>query len=162
LKSHPTFVMRGVGFALAIGAAFVTTRALESKAAGQGQDAKAAQTLNTVCSRCHPIERVTAMRRTRSQWEEVITTMITSRGAQVTDDDFTIILDYLVKEFGRVDINRAAAEDIVEVLGVTDKVAGAIVGYRKEHGRFEDFDALAKVPGVDRDELEKKRDAIAF
>jgi competence ComEA-like helix-hairpin-helix protein len=149
---------------LLIGAALAPTTALESKTTrgNQGGDTKAAQTFTTVCSRCHPIERVTAMRRTRSQWEEVITTMITSRGAQVTDDDFSTILDYLVKEFGRVDINRAAAEDIVEVLGVTEKVAGAIVGYRKEHGRFEDFDALAKVPGVDRDELEKKRDAITF
>jgi competence ComEA-like helix-hairpin-helix protein len=134
----------------------------ETRSRNQDADSKAAQVFTTVCSRCHPIERVTVMRRTRAQWEEVITTMITSRGAQVSDDDFTTILDYLVKEFGRVDINRAPAEDIVEVLGVTDKIAGAIVAYRKEHGRFEDFDALAKVPGVDREELEKKREAISF
>ena len=37
-----------------------------------------------------------------------------------------------------------------------------IVSYRKEHGAFADFDALAGVPGVDRDALEKKRDALVF
>jgi competence ComEA-like helix-hairpin-helix protein len=102
------------------------------------------------------------MRRSRPQWEETITSMITARGAQVSDEDFTMILDYLVKEYGRVDVNRGQAEDLIEVLGLGEKAAAAIVAYRKEHGRFEDFEALAKVPGVDRELLEKKRDAITF
>ena len=129
---------------------------------GQAADEKSKQVFTTNCARCHPIDRVTAMRRTRSQWEEAITTMITARGAQVSDEDFDTILDYLVKEYGRVDINRAPADDLVEVLDIPETLAAAIVAYRKEHGRFEDFDALAKVPGVDREQLEKKRDAISF
>jgi len=128
----------------------------------QDQDAKSIQVLTNNCARCHPIDRVTSMRRSRSQWEETITTMITARGAQVSDDDFTTILDYLVKEYGRVDANRGQAEDFIEVLGIGEKAAAAIVAYRKEHGRFEDFEALAKVPGVEREQLEKKRDAITF
>ena len=128
----------------------------------QEQDAKSIQVLTNNCARCHPIDRVTAMRRSRAQWEETITTMITARGAQVSDDDFTTILDYLVKEYGRVDVNRGQADDLIEVLGIDEKSAAAIVSYRKEHGKFEDFDALAKVPGIDRDQLEKKRDAITF
>jgi DNA uptake protein ComE-like DNA-binding protein len=36
------------------------------------------------------------------------------------------------------------------------------VKYRKEHGRFEDFEALGKVPGVDSKKLEKSREAIGF
>jgi competence ComEA-like helix-hairpin-helix protein len=67
-----------------------------------------------------------------------------------------------VKEYGRVDVNRASPEDLVEVLNIPEKLAAAIVAYRKEHGRFEDFDALAKVPGIDREQLETKRDAITF
>jgi competence protein ComEA len=130
--------------------------------AGQAADEKSKQVFTTNCARCHPVDRVTAIRRTRSQWEEAITTMITARGAQVSDEDFDTILDYLVKEYGRVDINRAPAEDLVEVLDIPEALAAAIVAYRKEHGRFEDFDALAKVPGIDREQLEKKRDAISF
>jgi competence ComEA-like helix-hairpin-helix protein len=45
---------------------------------------------------------------------------------------------------------------------MTDELAGAIVAYRKQHGPFEDFEALLKVPGLNRDALEKKRDAITF
>ena len=126
------------------------------------QDGKAEQVFVTVCGRCHPVERITAVRRTRSQWEEAITTMITARGAAVTDEEFDTILTYLTKEYGRVDVNRAAADSIAEVLAITDELAGAIVAYRKQHGPFEDFEALLKVPGLNRDALEKKRDAITF
>ena len=131
-------------------------------AAGRRQDAKGQQVFTTVCSRCHPVERITALRRTRSQWEETITNMITARGAQVPDEDFDTILTYLTREYGRVDINRGQSDDIVEVLGLGTEMADAIVAYRKEHGPFADFEALLKVPRIDRDALEKKRDAISF
>jgi competence ComEA-like helix-hairpin-helix protein len=127
----------------------------------QSDDA-GSQTFTTVCGRCHPIERVTVNRRSRSQWEETITTMITARGAQISDEDFDTVLTYLTRVYGRVDINRAAADDITEVLAIPESMAGAIVAYRSEHGRFEDFEALAKVPGIDRAALEKRREAIAF
>lgn len=127
-----------------------------------GQDDKSQQIFGTVCGKCHPIERVTAMRRTRSQWEETIDAMITTRGAQITDEEYETILPYLTREFGRVDINRAIADEIVEVLGISEELAAAIVAHRKQHGPFENFEALTKVPGIDREALEKKRDAITF
>jgi competence ComEA-like helix-hairpin-helix protein len=130
--------------------------------ASQDQDQHSAQVFATVCSRCHPLERATVMRRTRSQWEEVITTMITARGAQISDEDFDTILDYLSREYGRVYINRAPADDIVEALGISNTMASTIVGYRKDHGPYQDFEALTKVPGVDPSALENKRDAIVF
>jgi competence ComEA-like helix-hairpin-helix protein len=102
------------------------------------------------------------MRRTRSQWEEVMTTMITARAAQVSDEDFDTVLGYLTREYGRVNVNRAPAADLVEVLHISDAMAGSIVTYRKEHGAFADFDALAKVPGIDRERLEAMREAILY
>jgi competence ComEA-like helix-hairpin-helix protein len=147
--------------ALAVGGGIAGV-GLHARPQTQEQDAKSVQVLMNNCARCHPIDRVTSMRRSRPQWEEVITTMITARGAQVSDEDFGTILDYLVKEYGRVNVNRGQAEDLIEVLAISDKAAAAIVAYRKEHGSFEDFETLAKVPGVERDLLEKKRDAITF
>ena len=129
---------------------------------GQESEEKSKRVFTEVCGRCHPIERVIAMRRTRSQWEEVIDAMISTRGAKVTDEEYETVLPYLVKVHGRVDINRARPPDIVEVLGIDNAMAGKIVEYRREHGPYEDFDALVKVPGVDREQLEKKRDAITF
>jgi competence ComEA-like helix-hairpin-helix protein len=143
----------------------LTAGALRGTSPAVAQDADsdpAAPVFTNVCTKCHPRERVTAMRRTRSQWEEVITTMITARAAQISDEDFDTVLGYLARHHGRVNVNRAPAPDIVEVLHVEDGVAASIVSYRKEHGAFADFDALVKVPGVDREKLEAVRDAILF
>jgi competence protein ComEA len=146
----------------ALGALALTSRAPEAARAGQDTDSKSAGVFTAVCGKCHPIERITAARRTRAQWEEAITTMITARGAQVSDEEFDTVLEYLVKTHGRVAINRAPAADIVEVLEIPETQAAAIVAYRKEHGPFADFEALAKVPGLDRAHLDTKRDALSF
>jgi cytochrome c oxidase cbb3-type subunit 3 len=50
------------------------------------------------CGKCHPIQLVTATRRTKSQWEETITAM-TARGAVLTPEQFDVVLKYLVAEY---------------------------------------------------------------
>jgi competence ComEA-like helix-hairpin-helix protein len=148
-----------IGFAGLIGT--LATGVLVS-AAVQDTDDRDVRVFANVCGKCHPKERAVVTRRTRPQWEEVITTMITVRNAQISDEDFDTVLGYLSREYGRVNVNRAAAEDIVEVLHVPEKVGETIVQYRKQHGPFEDFEGLAKVPGVERDKLEPLREAILF
>ena len=88
--------------------------------------------------------------------------MQTARGAVIADEDWDVIQAYLVKHYGRVNVNRATVNDLVEVLGVTPDTAKAIVEFRKGHGDFIDYDAFAKVPGLDLEKLEKLRDAISF
>jgi competence ComEA-like helix-hairpin-helix protein len=125
-------------------------------------DLKAEDTFTRNCVKCHPADRINGTRRTRTQWEEVMTTMQTARGAVIPDEDWDVIMNYLVKQHGRVNVNRATVDDLVEVLGITPEKADAIVKYRKEHGDFADYDGFAKVPGLDLEKLEKKRDAISF
>lgn len=126
------------------------------------EELKAEDTFTRNCIKCHPADRITGSRRTRSQWEEVMTTMQTARGAVITDEDWDIIQTYLVKHYGRVNVNRATVDDLAEVLGLTPETAAAVVKYRKEHGEFVDYDAFSKVPGLDLEKLEKLRDAISF
>jgi competence ComEA-like helix-hairpin-helix protein len=126
------------------------------------EDIKGEETFTRNCVKCHPVDRIAGSRRTRTQWEEVMTTMTTARGAVITDEDWDVIQTYLVKHYGRVNVNRATAEDLVEVLGITPETANAVVAYRKEHGEFVDYDAFTKVPGLDLEKLEKLRDAISF
>ena len=114
-----------------------------------------------LCSTCHDSARVLANRRTRTQWEEVIQKMV-ERGAQGSDDELATVQEYLLRVSGRVNVNRAAAEDIATVLGVVAKDAEAIVAYRKANGDFADFDALCKVPGIDIEKLKAARDAASF
>jgi competence ComEA-like helix-hairpin-helix protein len=126
------------------------------------EDIKGEETFTRNCVKCHPVDRIAGSRRTRTQWEEVMTTMTTARGAVISDEDWDVIQTYLVRHYGRVNVNRATADDLAEVLGVTPETADAIVAYRKQNGEFVDYDAFAKVPGLDLEKLEKLRDAISF
>ena len=155
-------LVSAVGIATAAGLLSAAVPISGSAHPQQDAASKAEQVFTAVCSKCHPVDRIVGSRRTRSQWEETITSMITTRGAQISDDDFDTILNYLAREYGRVDMNRAPTPDMVEVLGLPETMAAAIVSYRREHGRFEDFDALMKVPGIDKEKLEQKRDAVFF
>ncbi len=126
-----------------------------------GENAKDAAIYTRVCSTCHEPERILSNRRTRDQWGEVIDKMV-ERGAQGSDEDFDAVLEYLMSHYGRVNVNRAAPEDLAEVLKLSEKDGQAIATYRTEHGPFADFDGLTRVPGVDVEVLKKNRDAISF
>lgn len=71
--------------------------------------AAAHQTFLRVCTKCHPADRVLAEGRSRSQWENTIISMQSSRGAVVTPEEFDIILDYLTRYHGRGSAAQAPA-----------------------------------------------------
>ena len=144
-----------IGIAFASLAASFAGRAQESPGGGSKE------VFLKVCGVCHRPETVVATRRTRAQWLDTFEKMI-SKGAKGTDEEFTVALEYLVGHYGKVNVNRATADEIVEVLGLSPKEAALIVKYRKDNGKFEDFDALGKVPGVDLKKLERGREAISF
>lgn len=52
-----------------------------------------------ICSFCHAAARIKDHAYTRDEWSSVIKGMV-SEGAPVTDEEFSLILDYLVKNFG--------------------------------------------------------------
>ena len=65
-----------------------------------------------------------------------------ARGAEGTDDELMTVVDYLTREHGRVNVNLGGPDDIALVLGLTPAEAAAIVDYRRDHGTFEDADAV--------------------
>lgn len=113
-----------------------------------------------VCGACHSADQVDA-RRTRSQWEDLMYKMI-DLGAKGTDKEYRTILDYLTSEYGRVNVNRGSANELSAVLGLTTQQANVILNYRREHGKYENFDAFAKTPGLDAAKLEKFREALSY
>jgi competence protein ComEA len=119
------------------------------------------ETTDRVCKTCHTLENITRMRRTSGEWEEVITTM-TGRGANATEDEFETIKQYLIRWYGVVRINTAAAKELSAVLGLSAKDAEAVVQYRKAHGNFADAAALASVPGIDKAKIEAQPEALRF
>src|SRR3954447_3349606 len=59
----------------------------------------AREAFQKVCGACHSLETVTSQRRTRPQWQESIASMI-ARGAKGTEEEFSLILDYLTIQYG--------------------------------------------------------------
>lgn len=114
-----------------------------------------------VCGDCHELNAVTGTRRERQQWIDVIDEMYLE-GAKATDAEFADVLKHLLAHYGRVNVNRAPAEDFVAVLGLSEADAGRIVAHRKAQGPFETFEALLTVPGIDVGTIKAQRNAVAF
>jgi competence ComEA-like helix-hairpin-helix protein len=156
----------GWGTALPARGAVAAVALLAIAAASGVQDAPAAKSSKAMfektCSACHTAESVASARRTREQWETAIEEMVSGQNAKIADEEYSPILEYLVATYGKVNVNSAPADEIAQIAGLSQKEAEAIVTFRKEKGKFEDFDALGKVPGVDPKKLEQSRDAIAY
>ena len=84
------------------------------------------------------------------------------KGATGTDQDFDLVLQYLLGHYGMVNINQASPEDIALIVGLSAKEAEAIVTYRRENGNFRNYEALTKVPGVDVAKLEGHKADMLF
>jgi competence protein ComEA len=127
--------------------------------AGAGKD-----TLIRVCSKCHSPDNVIANGQDRAGWESTITKMA-GFGAEASDEEFTEILDYLVKNFPPVttiNVNQATAAQLQSGLGLSPTEADAVIEYRKKNGDFKSIDDLKKVPDVDAKKLDAKKDRLAF
>ena len=148
-----------LGFALGCGPGYAQNSQLPDK---PGKD-----TFLRVCGACHSPEMVVGKGNTRDGWTQLTGEMI-SRGAQGSDDDFATVADYLTANFPpnsdvkKVNVNQAAAPELQSVLQLTADQAGAIVDYRKQHGKFKTLDDLKKVQGLDPAKVDSNRDKIAF
>src|SRR5579862_5906969 len=102
---------------------------------------------------CHGVDLVTKQRQSADGWAAVVDDMV-NRGAQGTDDEFEMVINYLSKNFAplpgsestkpaagkKVDVNSANAQELTAELGLTKSDAEAIVQYRKDNGPFKDWD----------------------
>jgi cytochrome c5 len=57
-------------------------------------DGPGRETVQRLCSTCHPAQIVLGRGMTREQWGGIVSNMI-SRGAKGSDDDFATVVDYL-------------------------------------------------------------------
>ncbi len=128
---------------------------------GRPADDPAAGLFTEMCSQCHDTSPITASRRTKSEWQEVLTKMI-EKGATGSEADFQKVFGYLQRHHGKVYINAATSDDITTSLGLSAKDADAIVAYRTANGPFKDFEGVKAVPGIDVNTLEAHKDAVAF
>jgi cytochrome c5 len=70
----------------------------------QGKD-RGRELVVEICSFCHGLERLQGQAFTRDEWNNVIKGMV-DEGAPVTSEEFSLILDYLAKNFGPAEEQR--------------------------------------------------------
>jgi competence protein ComEA len=90
-----------------------------------------------------------------------------AQGAQIEDDQFKIILDYLSKTFPpappkTINLNAATAADMEKAFGLAPSESAAIIQYRSTNGKFSALEDLKKVPGLTFSKIEAQKDRITF
>jgi competence protein ComEA len=60
----------------------------------------------------------------------------------------------------KININVAAAEELVQLEGIGSVKAGNIVEFRERQGPFKQVEDLKKVPGIGQKTFEKNKDRI--
>jgi competence protein ComEA len=102
---------------------------------------------------------------TKERWAAVVDDDdMVARCADGTDDEIGQVINYLAANFSakKVNVNKAAAAELVSGLGVTVSDAAAIVTYRTSKGKFKELQDLMKVPGVDAKKIAASKDSIEF
>jgi competence protein ComEA len=133
--------------------------------AAPGQDPLPAgngkQAVEKVCSGCHEVDTVIQARHTKIGWQDMVQDMV-SRGATGSDEELAAVVQYLTHFFGKINVNTATAKELGDFLGLSSQETQAIVDYRAKNGNFKDLEQLKKVPGVNAEQVQSKKELIAF
>jgi competence protein ComEA len=118
------------------------------------------------CTGCHELGRSVSPRLDRDGWSANIAKMI-AFGMRPTEQEHTLILDYLAKHFPadpvpKVQLNSARAVELEAGLTLRRSQAAMLVAWREKNGPLKSFEDLKKIPGFDAAMLEAKKDRIAF
>lgn len=129
---------------------------------GPGKD-----TTMRVCGVCHSVEVSVSARESREGWNAIVLNMI-ERGAKGSDDEFGEVVDYLTAHYpvgapsGKLNVNTATAQEMVDALEITPEQAAAVVKYRDENGKFKGFEDFRKVPGIPVAKIMPKKALLTF
>ena len=137
--------------------------------AGQGKpmpDGPGKEETQKICSACHDLEKSLSLRQDRAGWQKTLEKML-DFGAKATDQERDAVINYLVKNFPaedvpKININKATAVELESGLSLKRSQATAIIQYRTQNGNFKTIEDLKKVPGVDLEKIEAKKDRIVF
>jgi competence protein ComEA len=130
-------------------------------------DGAAKEYVNKICLQCHPPAQLLGQRRTESDWKKTVARMAT-KGVPGTAEQFDAIAAYMAKNFGKeedatkLNMNKAKAEEMVTVIGLTPEEAKALVAFRDKHGEFREWGDMLVVYGVDGLKIEAAKDKMAF
>lgn len=132
-----------------------------------------------VCQQCHGLGVFTSLKFTVDGWRPVVAEMV-SNGAPLQDEEVETVAQYLANNFGpesasaglkeatdasshpKIHVNQSTAKGLETALGLSEKEAEAIVGYREKHGDFKSWEDLKTVAGLDTKKIEEAKDRLVF
>ena len=113
-----------------------------------------------VCGACHKINLVEGLR-SESEWMDVLERMV-NIGAKGSNEQFDAVVRVLLRDFTKVNINTASAEEIAPVLDISEPIAASIVSRRTAKGKYQTIADLKGIPGLDISKVEKRKNRIVF
>ena len=152
-------VVRSIPLVVALAFCAASARAQLPEGPGKAQVEK-------ICKQCHELERSIAPRQNREGWQGIIDKMVTL-GAEGSEEDFELIVDYLAKNFPaaevpKINVNKATAVELEAGLTLKRTQSAAIIEYRTRNGPFKSIEDLKKVPGIDASKIDSKKDRLTF
>lgn len=143
--------------------AWIPTQAWQGKNIPDGPGKEATQ---KICAQCHELAQSFSMKQDREGWQRTVNKMV-ALGAKGTDEELKAVVDYLVKNFPaeevpKINVNKAEAIDLESGLSLRRSQAAAVIQYRKKNGDFKSIEDLKKVPGIDTEKIEAKKDRLTF
>ncbi|QQS47428.1 MAG: helix-hairpin-helix domain-containing protein [Acidobacteriota bacterium] len=129
-------------------------------------DGPGKEELIKLCSQCHELGKSYSLRQDRAGWTRTMQKMA-AFGMKSTQDDYNAVLEYLIRnypadEVPKINVNKARAIDFESGLSLKRSQAMAIIRYRDQNGPFKTIDDLKKVPGIDIEKVEAKKDRLIF
>jgi competence protein ComEA len=119
-----------------------------------------------LCSQCHEIERAFSIRQDHDGWQSTMNKMV-GLGLEGSGEEKRAVVDYLAKNFPgeaipKLNVNTASAIQLEAALSLRRSESAAVVEYRTKNGKFKSLDDLKKVPGINFEKFEAKKDRLAF
>jgi competence protein ComEA len=144
----------------------VLTIAVFTASAQQLPEGPGRAEMEKICKGCHEMARSISPRLDRDGWSEKMTKMV-AFGMKATEQEYQAVLDYLVKNFPaddvpKINVNKATAIQLESALSLRRSQAAAVIAYRSKNGDFKSIDDLKKVPLIDAEKIEAKKDRIVF
>jgi competence protein ComEA len=123
--------------------------------------------IERLCTGCHRADAMPEYHKTPEEWDIVVRRMAGRTSGMQTAEVDTLIA-YMTKNFPKVEdatklnINKASAEEIAKVMGLTDEEAKAVVSYRDRHGNYRAWGEMLVIYNVDGKKIAAAKDKITY